>query len=274
MSPLGKLSLLLGLTTLAILLILPVGRSTQLVRAATPVYADAASSCATLTPCFTTIQEAVNNAGPAPAEVFVFPGTYAESVDLSLMGSDIAGSAGDLTLTTVNASGTPAPSTVTVSPAAGQAFQAGCTFPGSITIDGFTVLSLDTDGIDLCTDGDITIKNVTANGNSSDGVDAGGSGNLTITDSTANDNGDNGFDNDVDGDVAVSGSSADNNEDEGFVIDGFESDAAGDVTVTDSSANGSQSDDGFEIDAASVAVSNSTANDNDDEGFDIVIVGR
>jgi len=292
MSPLGKLSLLLGLTTLAILLILPVGRSTQLVRAATPVYADAASSCATLTPCFTTIQEAVNNAGPAPAEVFVFPGTYAESVDLSLMGSDIAGSAGDLTLTTVNASGTPAPSTVTVSPAAGQAFQAGCTFPGSITIDGFTVLSLDTDGIDLCTDGDITIKNVTANGNDSDGIrvdadpgnvtitnvtangNSGGGvnanafeGNLTVSGSTANDNvGSEGFDLEADGTITVTGSTANGNLD----AEGFELDNDGTVTVTDSHASGNF-DEGFDIDATTgdVTVNDSTANDNGDDGFDI-----
>ncbi len=44
--------------------------------AATPTYADVSGGgCATLTPCYTTIQAAVNNAWPAPAQVFVFPGT-------------------------------------------------------------------------------------------------------------------------------------------------------------------------------------------------------
>ena len=77
--------------------------------AATPVFVDGAGTCAGQTPCFTTIQAGVNAAGPAPAVVNVFPGTYAESVNLSLMGSAIAGTPGDLTLQTLNAAGVPTP---------------------------------------------------------------------------------------------------------------------------------------------------------------------
>ena len=282
---------------IVILAVATIGRGAAPADADTPVYADGAGGCNGLTPCFTTIQEAVNNAGPAPAEVFVFPGTYAETVDLGLMGSDIAGSAGDLALTTVNASGAPAPGTATISPASGEPIFA-FSFPGALTIDGFVATSADDTAIDVDVDGDlaianvtannnaagdgvvahsnagdVTVTNVTANGNSSDGLDVEGSGNLTITNSTANDNGGNGFEIDVGGDVAVSGSSADGNEDEGFDINGVEGGAAGDVTINGSSASGTTDDDGFEIDAASVAVSNSTANDNSDEGFDIVSSG-
>lgn len=64
--------------------------------AANTVYADAAGLCDGLTPCFTTIQAAVNNAGPGDSNVFVFPATYAESVNLSTMGSAIAALPGAL----------------------------------------------------------------------------------------------------------------------------------------------------------------------------------
>lgn len=59
--------------------------------AASPVYVDATGSCGGNTPCFTTIQAGVNNAGGSiPAFVIVYPGTYPENVNLSSMGSAIA----------------------------------------------------------------------------------------------------------------------------------------------------------------------------------------
>ena len=48
--------------------------------AAPITWADPAGLCHGEAPCFTTLAAAVANAGPAPATVFVFPGTYAESV--------------------------------------------------------------------------------------------------------------------------------------------------------------------------------------------------
>ena len=68
--------------------------------AATPLHAaqivwvDAAGTCQGNTPCFTTIQQGVNNASAPPsqqAEVRVYPGTYNESVNLFLIGSAVGG---------------------------------------------------------------------------------------------------------------------------------------------------------------------------------------
>lgn len=235
--------------------------------AATPVYSDGAGVCAALTPCFTTIQEAVNNAGPAPAEVFVFPGAYAESVDLSLMGSDIAGAAGDITLQTVDASGTPATGTATISPATAEAIRASVPpFPGSVTIAGFTVSSPDTSGVDFQASGDISFAGLTANATLDDGVEVESTGgNVSVVDSIANDNADNGFQIDAGGDITVTGSTTNGSDDEGMDLD-----AAGDVTVTDSVANGTLDDDGLEIFATNATVVGVTTNENADEGMQIV----
>jgi len=62
--------------------------------AANVVYVDDLGDCQGGVPCFTTIQQGVNNASAAPmdrAEVRVFPGTYNESVNLFLIGSAAAG---------------------------------------------------------------------------------------------------------------------------------------------------------------------------------------
>src|SRR5215210_357374 len=54
---------------------------------------------------FTTIQAAVNNASPGDV-IAIKTGTYSENVNLSLMGSAIAGTPGDLTLVAVDGPGT------------------------------------------------------------------------------------------------------------------------------------------------------------------------
>src|SRR5262245_52358661 len=112
---------------------------------ATPVFVDGAGVCAGRTPCFTTIQAGVNNAGPAPAIVNVFPGDY-ESVDLGLMGSAIGGSTGDLTLRTVAADGDPEFGTARILPASGDTIFNTPLFMGDIFIHGFTVKSPNGDG--------------------------------------------------------------------------------------------------------------------------------
>jgi len=260
MSRFVRSPLFLGLGLLLAVMVATLSQAASPVHAATLNVngADAGCSDVTGTP-YCTIGAAVlaANAGDT---INIFPGTYAESVDLSTMATP-----GDITLTTVNASGTPTPSTVTVSPAAGQAFQAGCTFPGSITIDGFIVLSLDDDGIDLCADGDITIKNVTANGNYFDGIVVESDpGNVTITNVTANGNLDgDGIDaRSNNGNVTVTNVTANGNS-----SDGVDAEGSGNLTITDSTAN-DNGDNGFDNDVdGDVAVSGSSADNNEDEGF-------
>ena len=85
-----------GLAAVLLLLILPVpGHAVQF------VYVDQAGVCDGNTPCFTTIQDGVNHATATMDNsglVFIFPGTYPESVDLSKMGSAVGGSPGSIDL--------------------------------------------------------------------------------------------------------------------------------------------------------------------------------
>jgi len=243
-----RFALVLGLALAALLAF---GRSDTSL-AATPVFADGAGACNGSTPCFTTIQEAVNNAGPAPAVVNVFPGTYPENVDLDLMGSAIVGSPGDITLQTVNATGAPTNGTATVNPATGSAI-VGFSFV-NVTIDGFIASSADIDAIDLEVN-DVTLSDITAGSVGNDGVDVFANGNITITNSASNSNGDNGFELDADGNVTITGSTANGNEDSAFEID-----VSGDVTITDTVGNDTEFSDSFDIAATNVTLTNVTAN--------------
>ena len=85
------------LTSAVLIAVTAIGLSGASVTADTPVYADPAGACNGLTPCFTTIQKAVNEVDVG-GEVFVFPGAYAESVNLNEMNG---GSPGTISLTTV-----------------------------------------------------------------------------------------------------------------------------------------------------------------------------
>ena len=82
-------------------------------QAAQVVHVDPTGNCAMNFPCFSTIQQAINNAEP-PAEVRIFPGTYEESVDLSLMGSLVGSEPGTITLLAVNALNEPSSGTATI----------------------------------------------------------------------------------------------------------------------------------------------------------------
>jgi hypothetical protein len=147
------------------------------------VFVDTAGTCGGQSPCFTTIQDGVKHAmgsmSISTAFVIVFPGTYPESVDLSLMGSDVGGMPGDLFMiagTSVDSifsflsSLTPSP-TALVNPAAGAAFfNSVSPFPGSVTLGNFTVVSKDTHGVDLHTSDTLALIAVIANGNFADGL--------------------------------------------------------------------------------------------------------
>ncbi len=146
--------------------------------AATPVYADPAMNCAGLTPCYASLQAAVNNAGPGPAEVGLFPGTYAESVDLDQMGSAIGGTPGTIRIQALDTTGQPATSGVELDPGAaggpgaGPALSGGLTngvFHGSVSLRGLSATSPDTTAIIVFADGDLQLQDLLAH-------DAGGSG--------------------------------------------------------------------------------------------------
>jgi hypothetical protein len=147
------------------------------------VFVDAAGTCGGQTPCFTTIQAGVNHATASTSFsglVIVFPGTYPESVDLSLMGSAVVGGMpGDILVGTgtsfeslLNAAfGTANPPTSTVNPAAGPAFfNSVSPFPGTISLVAFSVVSKTTHGIDLHADDNVGLFAMTANDNAADGM--------------------------------------------------------------------------------------------------------
>jgi len=156
--------------------------------AAPQVYADPAGACNGLTPCYTTLSEAVNNAGPAPANVGVFPGTYAEAVDLSTMGSAITGTPGALTIEALDGSGQPTDSGVTIDPGAtggpgtgvGLMSGMGPPFPGDLTLRGLTVTSPDSTATGLIIDGNLLIEDMVVEGSPQLGMIAAADGNVTI----------------------------------------------------------------------------------------------
>ena len=252
-----KLLLLSGL--LALLLTLSLAAP---VSADTNRYVDPAGTCATFSPCYTTISAAVAASGPGDI-IYVFPGTYAESVDLSNMATP-----GDITLITVDASGTPGAGTATVSPSTGAAiFNSVWPFPGNVTIKGFNVTSPDDDGINLRVNSDVLISRVLSENSDDTGVVVfSDTGNVTVTNSCAQYNGGRGFSIVADGDVTITRRScAQVNASMGFEIL-----AGGDVTISDLSwtlLNGSH---GFYIDAdGNVSISDCGATSNLGDGYHV-----
>ncbi|MCP4537091.1 MAG: hypothetical protein GY832_08080 [Chloroflexi bacterium] len=238
-------------------------------------YVDHNGTCNSLTPCYTTIGAAVAASYPGDA-IYVFPGTYAESVDLSTM---IVPS--DISFVTVDATGAPSPGTVTVDPAAaggpntGPAFSHSTSpFLGNLTINGFNVTSPDDDGIDVIVNSAVVIANVTANGSADDGVDViAQTGSITVTNSSASNNGGtdgNGFYLEaVVGNVTVISSTANSNTGSDN-NDGFEIWAGGDVEITSSSAD-QNSEEGIDVEyvGGNLTISNCSTDDNGGEGLDI-----
>ncbi|MEM1412356.1 MAG: right-handed parallel beta-helix repeat-containing protein, partial [Pseudomonadota bacterium] len=159
----------------------------------TTVYVDDAD-CAGLTPCFNTIQEGVNNAGGGPATVFIFPGNYDESVDISLMGSN-SGGAADLTLQATSSDGSPSTSGAAILSSNGEAiFNSVDPFPASLTLIGIRVSSATTDAIDIeGLTGNVDFSTVRATNAFYDGIDLRISGGVTMRDVTASNNGTDGI---------------------------------------------------------------------------------
>ncbi|MEJ8569667.1 right-handed parallel beta-helix repeat-containing protein [Elongatibacter sediminis] len=236
-----------SLAIFALTLTLPLSPSAQ---AATSVYADT-GGCNGLTPCYGTIQEAVNNAGGGTSTVYVFPGTWDESVDISLMGSS-DGAQANLTLQAVDASGSPTVGGVTVSPAAGEAFfNSVDPFPFSLAVHGINVSSGSTDAIDIeGLTGDILITDMTATGATFDGIDIRSGGSIELRRVHADANGNDGI--------------------QIRTVD------TGDVTITNSTANGNGTAGGgdgdgilIELHDGSISLQNVDAGSNEDDGIRI-----
>jgi hypothetical protein len=229
-------------------------------RAGSPTaYADPGGTCASLTPCYTTIQGAVNHAGgPTDAEVLIFPGTYNESVNLDLMASQFNQVLGGIALTAVNILGVPT---------AGSAIIHGATpitaaaFPHSVTLDGLTLQATTGDGALISTTdgGAITITNSAAN-DPGDGVDGG------------DETGDDGFDLTTAGGgvVTITGSQANNAK--GEFGDGIQVKSSGGVSISGGETDensGTNDNDGVDIyeTAGDVAIDNFSSSSNSDSGI-------
>lgn len=158
-------------------------------RAANPVSADPTGMCAGMTPCFMDIAQAVFNAGPPPVVINIFPGTYVESVDLSLLGSAIGENPGEVTLRAVDGAGVPTPGTASIEPAAGAAVRNSVSpYPGNITIEGLAVKSPNIEGIGLVMQGTLVLAGVVSDGNGGNGLNVAiQNGELRIRDSSFSD---------------------------------------------------------------------------------------
>ena len=208
------------------------------------LFVDENNFCAGNLPCYTAIQTAVVNATP-DSEIRVFPGTYAEQVDLSLMGAAIGPATdGNIQFITLSDDGEPLPLTAEVAPATGIGFTHTLpVFNGHIEIDGFRITSTNDDGIDFdLVNGNISIRNVTANNNFSDGVDVEvGAGGFTIeiTNTITNSNGSSGINLDgPDGTIIrINDFQGNLNVGEGIDVDGdLDTDALA-VTITNATTN-------------------------------------
>ncbi len=203
-------------------------------------YADIDGVCGGLTPCFTAINEAIFNANDPDADsfgdrarIFVFPGTYAENVDLGQLNGGAG--VGDLALVAVDDSGVPTPAAVTIDVPAGRAITRP-TNNGHVAIDGFVVHALTDDGIVVNAFGEVEITHVTASSNQGNGIDISTFSNVFVTDTTADGNGFQGISIMVTGittSVVLERVNAGGN-----IFTGVFVDADGRAAVSDSTANG------------------------------------
>jgi hypothetical protein len=230
---------------------------------------NATRNCAGKTPCYANIQAAVNNAQPGDT-IYVFPGTYNAGVDLNQMNPQ-----GDISLITVDASGNPAPGTVTIdNPGDASEIYTGnplMPFNGDVTIDGFVLRSF-YGAIDLWVAGgtdapagaegglgpflsrDVEIRNVDASHTGGDGITVRAEGDVTIKNCTTNDN--EGYGIGVEyalGDVTITGCTSNDNKGPSISLGGVSFCYAGGICV--GGAGGE------------VLIKNSTANGNGTEGI-------
>jgi hypothetical protein len=182
-------------------------------------------ACGASTPCYQSIQTAVNNANPGDV-IYVYPATYNAGVDLSQMDPE-----GDITLITVDGNGNPTPGTVTVdNPGdAPEIYTGDPPFNGDVTIDGF-VLRSEYGAIDVRVGSstlapagaegglgpalvrDVVIRNVDASETGEDGIKVRAEGDVTITGCTTNGNNGSGIRvYETGGDVSITGCTSNQN---------------------------------------------------------------
>lgn len=245
--------------------LIALGQSWGTADAATPVYADLNLACAGLTPCYATVQEAVDNAGPAPAEVGIFPGIYAESVDLTAMGSNLSGGGpGDIMIQALDAAGQPATSGVEIDPDAsggpgmGSAMTTGenAAFDGDITVQGLTMTSPDTLALGLISTGNLTIQDVAVLGAATDGMLAFAQGNATLARVEARMNAGSGIGSQATGDLTATDLEATQNGETGIALSANEN-----LSVQGLEASGNETGAGFGG-CLSIDISNVTTNQN------------
>ena len=149
--------------------------TSSLASATTQYSVDATNSCGGDTPCYMTIQEAVDaaiTAAESPALILVYPGTYNEAVQVYAF-------LGDITLRAVSASGESVSSaSVTINGGAGPAISAYQTqgapeITGSFTVSGF-ILKSDLSGENNCLEahvsGTVAVSHVLAESCGNNGV--------------------------------------------------------------------------------------------------------
>jgi hypothetical protein len=226
--------------------------------------ADGSRACASLTPCFTKIQDAVDHVGAADAHVFVFPGVYNESVNLSNMASSANHVLGNLTLMTVDAAGNPTPATATIHGAA-PISTTTLGFPDDITVDGFIIQSTQNDGVYLKTAGAITIRNSTAN-NPGDG-------------SSSDNTGDDGFDLATTGGKPITIEDSQAEQAHGNLGDGFQLVTTGGATIRNTQASnnvGTQDNVGINIpdSQGDIILDGVRADGNSEQGIYVYTTGK
>jgi hypothetical protein len=220
----------------------------SVVTAATPVFADPNQACAGFTPCFASVQEAINNAGPAPAEVGIFPGVYAESVNLSLMGSAIGESPGSLVLQALSSAGGATDSGVLIDPAApggpgtGPGLFTGTMMPlaGNLALLGLAMTSPDTSALGILMNGNLTVADLTLQNAASAGMVGMVDGDATLVRINASMNGASGIALGITGSANASELEATQNSGDGILLSVLEN-------LTVQTAEASQNETGAEF---------------------------
>ncbi len=163
--------------------------------AANTQYVDFGNVCGSNTPCHITIQAAVN-AASLPADIRIYPGTYNENVDLSLVNGSSPGTIG---LQALTAGGVPGVGTVVINAldVNSPAMTTSAMITGDLEAHGLILQSTNKSGMDVEFDGNVTLTGITASDTGGDGIDVylgDNGGEFTASNVTASNNSNHGID--------------------------------------------------------------------------------